>query len=396
MERRNISADANGFVPARLTLARMARGFKQNELSELINRTPSTLSKWESVEYELSPDQEAINRLADILSVQPQWFFKPSGNKGVAFYRSLRSELGIARDKAAAKLHFSYDLYGTLADRVQFPDIDVPDLAEGRDYRTFRREDIDHFANRLRDYWGLGDDPIEDLLLVIENAGVAIAESYIDSEKLDGVSCWFDSQPVMLLAKDKSAGVRRRFDAAHELGHLVLHRNVSEEELSNNLNLIEEQAMAFAASFLLPEITFRDSIRSTSLEDLADVKPIWKTSIGAMIKRSTDLELITPEHARNLWKYYSYRKWRGNEPYDDRLPIERPLNMKTAIEMLSEDGAAEIRELMADVAMVADDISDLTGIALEKLQSDSQRGPKLRLVKNERISTGDTPKAAND
>jgi Zn-dependent peptidase ImmA (M78 family)/DNA-binding XRE family transcriptional regulator len=394
MEDRFPSADANGFVPARLTVARNARGMKQVELAETMGCAPATISKWESDGYDHSPDGGAISELSKLLSVEASWFYKPMTRCGnVAFFRSLKSALNIARDKTSAKLRFVDDISQALSERVEFPSIDIPDLVGSRDYKTLRSEDIDSIAYRLREYWGLGEDPIEDLMVVIENAGVVVAEDFVESAKLDGVSKWFSDRPVMLLAKDKQGGVRRRFDAAHELGHLILHQAVRESDIRENIDLIEEQAMIFAGSFLLPASSFFSDINDLTLDAFADLKPQWKVSIGAMIKRAGVLNLITPESERNLWKYYSYRKWRGAEPYDDRIEVEQPVNLKAATEMVAEEGPRETAALMEDIGISAKDVADLTGVNLSILTAPIRQKAKLKLVSRE---ASEPMSAAND
>lgn len=395
MEQRYPSAGSDGFVPARLTLARNSRSMRQNELAEALERAPGTISKWENSTYDHAPDSLDISSLAKILSVDRGWFYKPlAGVEGVPFFRSLKSALAVARDRASARLQFVEDIFSALSDRIEFPDQDVPDLVGKRDFRTLRLDDIDDIANQLRDYWMLGDDPIDDLMTVVENAGVVVSEDYVQSSKLDGVSRWFDKNPVMLLGKDKQGAVRRRFDVAHELGHLILHQNVSREDLRNDLALIEEQAMSFAGSFLLPASSFSSDVSDFSLDTLSDLKPKWKVSIGAMIKRLGNLELVKPEHERNLWKYYSYRKWRGNEPYDDRLKMETPLNLKAAVEMVAEDGPAEISILMSEIGLLPADVADLTGVDVSVLNTAKSKNAKLKLVRKDGLDM--QRRAAND
>lgn len=396
MQQRNPNAVSDGFVPARLTLARNARGMKQVELAAAIGRTPATISKWESNAYGHTPDKADLEKLADGLSVQVGWFYKPIIEyQSASFFRSLRSEIQIAREKTAAKICFVNEIFFALKDRVEFPPVDIPNLTNGDDYRTFSVDKIERIASNLREYWGLGDDPIDDIMLVIENAGVAVAEDYVASTKLDGVSRWFGEYPVILLAKDKNGGVRRRFDAAHELGHLVLHRDVTPEQLTDDLALIEEQAMAFAGAFLLPEASFSSDINNMTLDELADIKPTWKVSIAAMIKRMRALNLVASDHERNLWKYYSYRKWRGNEPYDDRIEIERPVNLMSAFEMIHEDGSSAIAALMAEIGLSVADVSDLTGVSPEFLGVRQSPQVKLKLVRREGVAVPSLD-AAND
>jgi Zn-dependent peptidase ImmA (M78 family)/transcriptional regulator with XRE-family HTH domain len=383
MRSARVFAVPGGFVPARLTIARQAKGLKQKDLADELRFTPGTISKWESEAYEQGPDPSSVQALADRLGVEPNWFYKPlqQGAAGPAFYRSMRSELTTAREKAAAKLLFTFEIYGALDELVEFPSADIPDLAEGTDYRVLSPERIEALAGRLREYWGLGDDPIVDLMVVLENAGVVVAETFLDSNKLDGVSAWFADAPVILLAKDKDGGVRRRFDAAHELGHLILHRGVTQECIKSDLRLIEEQAMLFAGAFLLPASSFAVTSDKATLEHLSDIKPRWGVSIGAMIKRLSSLHLISESHERNLWKYYSYRQWRGNEPHDDHISVERPENLKAALELLSRDDPVTLGQVVNSVSIGTEYLTELTGVESAYLVSTATKRPKLKLVR---------------
>jgi Zn-dependent peptidase ImmA (M78 family)/transcriptional regulator with XRE-family HTH domain len=392
MLERGTNVARGGFVAARLILARAARGIKQKDLADKIGRSPAALSKWENPEQGHQPNDSDVEQLSSILNVTPLWFFKSADTKpSASFFRSLRSELKIERDKTAAKLVFAHEIFQAASEQIEFPSVDIPVLPDVEDYRLLSMSEIDRIADQVRAYWGLGDGPIDDLMTVIENAGIIVADDFLVSEKLDGVSRWFDERPVMLLAKDKETGVRRRFDAAHELGHIILHRNVGIDDLNNDWRLIEDQAMAFAASFLMPTSSFAHSVSETSLDALANLKPIWKVSIAAMLMRLKSLNLIDSDESKSLWKYYSYRRWRGNEPHDDQVSFEKPINLASAVEMIAEGGPRELEAFLYDAAISKNDIISLTG-AKEKffIRLQSQK-PRLKLVRNV-----DAAKAAND
>lgn len=388
MLHRGLSTAGSGFVPARLVSARWARGLKQNQLADKIGRSPALVSKWESDGYNHAPDSGDLELLADALEVQQSWFFKPlSEGTSASFFRSLRTELKSARNRTAAKLLFLHEIFGALENRIEFPEVDIPDILAPDEYKKLTLDQIDKVADRAREYWNLGDDPLDDLMTIIENAGVIVGDDYLVSPKLDGVSRWFEDRPVMLLAKDKDTGVRRRFDAAHELGHLILHRHVTQQQLKDDWHLIEDQAMAFASAFLMPGTSFAYAARDISLEGLANLKPTWKVSVAAMLMRLKSLNLIHEPEITNLWKYYSYRGWRGNEPHDDQIEIEVPVNLQSAIEMIVQDGPTEVADFVASTGLSTSDIASLAGGEPDVLEATRER-PRLRLVR------GSTP--AND
>ena len=92
----------------------------------------------------------------------------------------------------------------------------------------------------------------------------------------------------LLCSDNHESAVRRRFNVAHELGHILLHNGVesiheySQTELKN---IIEYQANLF--HFLLPSAAFSDSLLSISLEYYIDLKKYWKVSLQSMIQKHT-------------------------------------------------------------------------------------------------------------
>ncbi|WP_305680290.1 XRE family transcriptional regulator [Bosea sp. (in: a-proteobacteria)] len=347
-------------------MAREARAMRQGELASLIDRVPPTISKWENEDQSQRPEPAVLPRLADALQVETSWFFKPLEQEhSASFFRSLVGELELMRAKARARLGFVEAIEEAISNHIELPDVDIPDLMEGHDFLSLRKEDIEFAANSLRDHWDIGDGPIDDLLLVIENAGIVVAEDQIGSPKLDGLSRWsfLKERPYMLLAQDKRVGVRRRLDAAHELAHIVLHKAVNQKDLQENFKLIEEQAMMFAGAFLLPAEAYEDDIYSLSLDAMLSVKSKWKVSVAAQIKRLANLDKFSHDYERRLWQYYSYRKWRSREPLDDVLEIEKPQNLKDSIEMMLGDNIVTRDELVRDIGISRADIVSLTGIA---------------------------------
>ena len=165
----------------------------------------------------------------------------------------------------------------------------------------------------------------------------------------------------MLIAKDKDTCVRSRMDAAHELGHLVLHRHLKEKSLTEigAFKEIERQAFCFAGAFLLPSESFSSEVWSPSLNAFVALKERWKTSIGAMIMRCRSLDMMDEEYQRRLWKHYSSRGWRKKEPLDDDLTPESPRLLARSIKLLIDERVRSRRDLLEDFRLSAADVESL-------------------------------------
>ena len=104
-----------------------------------------------------------------------------------------------------------------------------------------------------------------------------------------------------------------QLDAAHELGHLVMHRDRGDQDRT-----VEQQAHGFAASFLMPRSKAADllprTLDSRAWMDLAELKRAWGVSIAALIRRMRDLRRLNDDEFKNAMKLMSARGWRRQEP----------------------------------------------------------------------------------
>jgi Zn-dependent peptidase ImmA (M78 family)/transcriptional regulator with XRE-family HTH domain len=354
-----------GFQPVRLVEARDARGLSQVALGELIGMTSSNVSRWEAGGQ--LPEPEAVEALGKATNLPLAFFVRQAPAHGDApmFFRSMASTTQMMRRRARARLRWAQDISLTLQEWVDLPAVDVPQF-DAADYREIRDEDIEEIAIACRKRWGLGNGPISDVLLVLENAGICVIKEEIGSATMDGLSNWSDAdgRPYILIAADKDTCTRSRLDAVHELGHLVLHRNLREKTLNDAAAFkeIERQAFQFAGAFLLPAETFAAEIWSPALNTFLVIKERWKVSIGAMVKRCGTLGLMTEEYERRLWKHYSARGWRKNEPLDDTLPPERPRLFSRSVRLLIDEKIRRRAELLDEFRLPATDVESLCGL----------------------------------
>lgn len=383
-----------GFQAERLVEARDSRGLTQVALADLINRTSSSISRWEAGNQ--SPEPDALETLARALNLPVTFFMRPRAAFGdnPMFFRSMASTTQTQRRRTRGRLHWAEEIALALQDWLELPTVNVPRF-DAADYREIDEADIERLAADCRRAWGLGTGPIADVLLVMENAGICVVKEEVGSAAMDGLSHWSetDHRPYVLLAADKATCVRSRLDAAHELGHLVLHGSIKEKTLSDAASFkeIERQAFLFAGSFLLPGESFGAEIWSPSLNGLLPLKERWKVSLGAMIRRCRTLDIINDEYEQRLWKHYSARGWRKAEPLDDKLPPESPRLLGRSVRLLIDEGVRTREQLLDDFRLTASDVESLCGLPRGFMTSNSATLVSLPRLKERPATSEENP-----
>ncbi len=188
------------------------------------------------------------------------------------------------RDRVLAAAELALELSGWLDERFDLPKSDMPDLR----YQT----DPESAAETLRSYWALGDRPITNMVHLLEKKGVRVFSLAEDCESVDAFSFWRADRPYIFLNTMKS-GERGRFDAAHELGHLVMHGHGGPGGRK-----AEAEADAFAACFLIPQssvVAKQPALKS--LPGLIRAKREWGVSVLALARRMHETDLLTS------WRY---------------------------------------------------------------------------------------------
>ena len=224
---------------------------------------------------------------------------------------------------------------------VNYPSLNIlpaeaPGLSDGR----YSNTEIASAAANCRKAWGLGHGPISNVISLLENNGVIVCRYVIPGEQIEAFSFWNGPKALLFLASTKDSACRARFDAAHELGHLLLHRGIGPEEIEDKATLkaIEREADLFAGAFLLPKASFLAEVFSTRLDAFCRLKLRWKVSAAAMIRRCHHLGAIDDDQYLNLQKMISFRKFRRREPYDDVIPLEEPRLLNQAAVLLLSSG----------------------------------------------------------
>ena len=354
--------DERKVIPYRIKQARVSRGLSMVELSELVSVSKQAISQYEMGKN--APSKAILNSIAMVLRYPISFFYKPvpvnENASSAVFFRSRKTARVKALSAAREKIEIFREINDYLEQYVDFPILNLPKITyEDEGINPIDNEQIEQYALILREYWGLGKGPIDNLISIVQKNGIMVSKMQLRLNKLDAFSVWFDNKPFIFLSSDKDTNVRIRFDIAHELGHLLMHADYySEEDLKNSAihEKLENEADRFAGAFLLPKESFSKDVFSTSIDHFIQMKAKWVVSIGCMIYRCDTLGILSSNQIKYLKDQMTTRVYWRKEPLDREMPVEKPFAHKQAILLLLENGIITPRQLVEETGCSAEEI----------------------------------------
>jgi Zn-dependent peptidase ImmA (M78 family) len=215
-------------------------------------------------------------------------------------------------------------------EREAIPQLDV-DALEG---------DVEAAAHSVRQLWELPRGPLKNLVESVEDHGGIVLEMPEDISELDGLGMSSSDLPPLFFVDLTKPVDRLRFTLAHELGHVVLHSIPSPDRDT------EREADRFAAEFLMPrKDILPDFSDKVTLESLASMKPYWRVSMAALLRRARDLGVIDEGRYRYLNVEMSRRGYKRREPAELDLDPERPSLLRDIIEFHRRELGYSVEEI---------------------------------------------------
>jgi Zn-dependent peptidase ImmA (M78 family)/transcriptional regulator with XRE-family HTH domain len=322
------------FVPSRLRLARELAGWSQLELARRAGLTPAALSQFES--GAARPTATTRKLLGDLLAVPMGFFELPLLDTHDGFFRSLRRTSTADRRRARAIAHIAHDLVTCGDAPAHLPQPTVPHNSTGEIPGGL--DDVERIAADVRAAWRVPRGPIPDMAGLLESHGVVVIRLPLASADVDAFSLPFRDRPIVVLGADKNDRARSRFDAAHELGHLVMHG----EDLWG-LPDVERQAHRFAAAFLMPKQDIASELpQYPDWPRFFALKRQWQVSLAALLMRARVLGRISEGDYVTAIKAASARGWRRIEP----VPLGRPEQPNLLQALLATASVRDCRDLL--------------------------------------------------
>ena len=300
-------------------------GLSQQELGERINVTRQTVAAWEKGEREPTVLQLAhIARelhvpLSALLSAvqeeEPVLLFRADEPKvlstGLRYLLSDKAEGYAAIERLAGELAV---------------------LPESRPLEHYDAHLVEQVARETRDWLGVEDAPLGDVLALLENKGLKILCHPLPNE-VSGFSAYTETWGGIIVVNAQHALERQYFTCLHELGHLIFHRreyNQPNEKAKVRGDPREKVAQHFASAVLLPREVMEDELRAFAfgwIPDpvLADMKLRYGVSMRTVLFRAGELGLISKRQAGQQVGVLNKAHGKESEPVTLHLPLERPL-----------------------------------------------------------------------
>lgn len=336
-------------APQRITFGRELRKLTKTALAELIDKSASAVSQFESGKSGL--DFETFQKIIEALNLPAIYFTENHETAALGYdmanchFRAKRNVSQLDRCQSFSYAKSIISIYNSLENYgIQFPAPNVPrftcqDLA-------ITEAQIEKIADSARKYWELGPGPIHSLSDFLESIGVRIIFLPDENRGIDGFSTWVNGQPYIMVVGSSCAS-RLQFDYAHELAHIILHIDDKPGDLDT-----ERVANRFAGAFLMPLTTFADEGPRSwrGLQSLFDIKERWRVSMAAALFRSRQIGIMQ----ESAYRWAMIKLSETGQRLEERGEFEKstPTLLKQAFEIISQE--VSIGELAESVRMTPD------------------------------------------
>jgi len=332
------------FNPLRLSIARKRRQLNQKRLAEEIDGAPLTISRWEKGTH--VPTRENVQALAAALDFPAEFFYGSDSTEPEKRDVSFRSQKGMTakvRDAALAAGSIGFLLNEWVEMRFTLPGVKVPDLGG---------VEPEQAARQVREVWGLGEAPIANMVELLESKGVRVFSLVQNTKTVNAYSLWQCGKPFVFLNTFKSAE-SSRFDAAHELAHLVLHQDGAMTGRE-----AEDQADQFASAFLMPraDVIACCANEVFSVHSVLMHKKRWKVSAMALNYTLHKIGILSDWRYRDFSIALARMGYRSGEPKG--MPRERSMVWGKVLTMLWSEGVTTA-DIAKQLSLPISEVEDL-------------------------------------
>ncbi|HAP2864223.1 TPA: ImmA/IrrE family metallo-endopeptidase [Enterococcus faecalis] len=363
------------FFGEKLQSVRELNGLSRKELADKLNLSEQAIWQYEN-QYTV-PKFEVVNELKKIFNVKAQFFYTEPFAANISKVESIayRAEDREARKKTKMEttfIDFTSFFLNKFESKLNLPtsslqllrdeSIQLYNMSMETNDRLLQLEKIAENARKRLDVQSNSE-----LLYKLELSGIYILEKNMGTS-IDAYSTWTSQEkPFIILGNKKKSAVRRNFDLAHELGHLLLHYKIDMDSLTKDEHkIIEKEANDFASFFLLPKDQFLKDFSTISKksnpESYLDMKMKYMVSIGALEYRAYKMGLLTFEENRYFYATLNRKDYKKNEPLDEDIAIVRPGKVRSLLNLIFKNHLFSLDDVLNDYYINRSFLESLFGI----------------------------------
>jgi len=331
-------------IGERIKRARTAAGLSLRVLAEKAGVSAMAISKYETGKS--TPSSGVLLSLSKALDVPVEYFL-----------RIEQVELEEVEYRKHTKLpkKLLRQIEGDVIEQVErylelerlFPTLPIKPFKnpDGLPERINEYAEIEGVADRVREAWDLGTNPIPELTDTLEERGIKVFQTKLfHGNRFDGLAANVNGMPIIVVGEEWP-GDRQRFTLAHELGHLLMKGRL------NGVLDEEKAANRFAGAFLVAKSVVETELgqrrRWLEPQELCVLKNVYGLSMQGWMHRANDLGILADIHYQTLVHMFRVRGWHKKEPCED-YPREKTqlftqlVYHALAEELIGESKAAEL------------------------------------------------------
>lgn len=176
-------------------------------------------------------------------------------------------------------------------------------------------EEAEDVADRVREQWNLGYDPIPNMTELLEEKGLKVMIEDLPG-RVSGLTCLVQGKnlsvnlPVIVVNRSFPLE-RRRLTLAHELAHRVFDPDCLDPKS------MEKAAQRFAVAFLVPRKHLEGEVgqkrQSLGYQEIISLKRLYRVSAAALLVRLRNIGIISEKTLTYTFQTIG-RTWRTREP----------------------------------------------------------------------------------
>ncbi|MCC0695035.1 XRE family transcriptional regulator [Clostridioides sp. ES-S-0048-02] len=365
--------DFNG---KRLKSARVFRAKTLEQLSKETKINKKDLQAFEENKY--VPNIENALKLSNMLNFPKEYFYKNESINVIVEDSHFNPQSKLPRVEEISyreKIIIIHKIYSFMESYIKFPKENLPNRKLIKDVNI---NDIESLANKTRELWNLNNNPIVNMVSLLEANGIIISGMNVDRK---GATVFTQKQRIgketkylISLGNDKKSASIRNYDLAYELGYII----------SSQLGIPNKQFLAdeYACAFLLPRETFlEDLVYPEDLDYYVELKQKWIVPISVMIFRAYNLGEISYKKYNYLMSEMDKRGWLIEEPLDKMKGVS-PVYLKKAVELLIENKIMNTDNIVSNlgdigISLYPEDLELLMGLKNGLLSQNTKKKSKV-------------------